>query len=209
MKEKLHIIGAGSVGGHIALNINQYTDVFEIQGFFDDDPQKIGTVQFGYEVKGPINKALELQDEAIVIGIAFPKTKQKILSHLSSNASLRYPSLIHEKAWISNDVTIGQGCIIYPGTTINFASAIQDFVVLNANCSLGHHTSVGSYSSFAPGVCTGGHTTIAEAVDVGIGVSTLQDVTIGTESIIGGQSMIIQDVKTKSTVAGIPAKNIS
>lgn len=209
MKKELYIIGAGSVGGHIALNIDEYSDKFDIVGFLDDDPEKIGTEQFGFEVIDKVDKALDLKTAAVVVGIAFPKVKRLLLKKLASNSSLSYPSLIHEKAWISKGVKIGEGCIIYPGTTINFRSELQDFVVINANCSLGHHTKVGRYSSFAPGVCTGGHTTIKEAVDMGIGVSTLQDIQIGRDSTVGGQSMVIHPVPSNSAVAGVPAKIIS
>lgn len=162
MKKAMYIIGAGSVGGHIALNIDEYSEKYHIRGFLDDDPRKIGTKQFGFEVIGKIDRALKFNDAAIVVGIAFPKVKRTLLKKLSSNSSLSYPTLVHERAWISKDVDMGKGCIIYPGTTINFRSAIQDFAVINANCSLGHHTTVGKYSSFAPGVNTGGHTVVGE-----------------------------------------------
>lgn len=208
MEKNLYIIGAGSVGGHVALNIEEYSDDYAIQGFFDDDPEKVGTEQFGFKVLGPVDQALELRQEALVIGIAFPSVKRQIVEKLSMNPSLVYPSLVHKKAWISKDVKVGQGCIIYPGTAINYGSDIKDFVVINMNCSLGHHTEVGRYSSFAPGVNTGGHSTVEEAVDVGIGVSTLQDVRVGDDSTVGGQSMIVQDVIPESTVAGVPAKVI-
>lgn len=209
MKEKLYIIGAGSVGGHVALNIDEYSEKFDIMGFFDDDPQKLGTEQFGFEIIGKVEDVLRLNNVSIVIGIAFPKIKRAILQKISTNTSLFYPTLIHQRAWISKDVSIGQGSIIYPGSTINFGSEIEDFVVINANCSLGHHTKVGFYSSFAPGVKTGGHSTIEEAVDVGIGVSTLQNILIGRDSIVGGQTMVIRDVKQRSTVVGVPARVVS
>lgn len=209
MKTKeLYIIGAGSVGGHIALNIEDYNKEYHIVGFLDDDPGKIGTRQFGFDVVGKVDEALYMDNVAIVIGIAFPIIKQKIIEKLSFNPSLHFPTLIHDRAWISRDVSIGEGCIIYPGTTINYGSVIKDFVVLNANCSLGHHTKVGKYSSFAPGVCTGGHTIVKNGVDVGIGASTIQNMIIGTGSIIGGQSMIIKHVSSGSTVAGVPAKKL-
>lgn len=209
MKKELYIIGAGSVGGHLALNIQDYTDEYDIMGFLDDDPEKIGSQQFGYNVVGSVKDALKLESVAIAIGIAFPKIKQRILDSLSKNRSLLYPSFIHNKAWISQNVTVGNGCIIYPGTTINFGSEISDFVVINVNCSLGHHTSIGTYSSLAPGVNTGGHTKIEEGVDMGIGASTLQNIHIGTESTVGGQSMVIENVEPKSIIAGVPAKIIN
>lgn len=208
MKKKLYIVGAGSVGGHIALNMDDYSDQFDLCGFLDDDPDKIGTKQFGLKVVGKVRQALEFTNVAIVVGIAFPKVKRLLLQKLFSNPSLSYPTLIHRRAWISEGVTVGEGCIIYPGTTINFGSEIKDFAVINANCSLGHHTCVGKYSSFAPGVCTGGHTIIEEAVDMGIGVSTLQNIKIGKDSTVGGQSMVIRSVDVGSSVAGVPAKTI-
>ena len=208
MKNPLYIIGAGSVGGHVALNIDGYAKEFEVAGFFDDDPQKIGIKQFGFEVLGPIKDLKALDHAYVVIGIAFPKVKKKIIQTLSSHPGLEYPTLVHEKAWISKGVSMGKGCIIYPGTTINFGSAIHDFVVLNANCSLGHHTSVGLYSSFAPGVNTGGHSIIGDGVDMGIGSSTLQEIQIGAGSIVGGQSMVTKNVKPNVTVAGVPAKEL-
>lgn len=207
--KKLYIIGAGSVGGHVALNICEYSDQFEVAGFLDDDLAKIGTEQFGYKVLGDVSKALDLQDVAVVIGIAFPRTKKTIYERLSANNELVFPTLVHPKAWISRGVTLGRGAIIYPGTSINYGSNVSDFVVINMNCALGHHTSIGEHSSLAPGVNTGGHTTIGESVQLGIGVSTLQDVRIGTGSIVGGQSMVTKNVQADTKVVGVPAKPIT
>ena len=207
--KEIYIVGAGSVGGHVALNIEEYTKNYTIAGFFDDDPAKIGTRQFGFEVIGKVDEVLNLHNADVVIGIAFPNIKRKILGRLSANHSLQFPSLIHERAWISQGVSIGKGCIIYPGTTINFGSEIEDFVVLNANCSLGHHTRVGAYSSFAPDVSTGGHTTFGEGVDAGIGASTIQNMVIGAGSVVGGQSMIINNVSPGAIVAGVPARTLN
>jgi|SRR5699024_7028413 len=209
MSKSLFIVGAGSVGGHIALNIEEYTNSYEIIKFLDDDPNKIGTRQFGFEVIGPVDKALNLERTAVVVGIAFPKVKKELLQLLSLNQSLHYPTLVHQQAWVSNGAKLGKGCIIYPGTTINFESHLEDFVVINANCSLGHHTTVGQYSSFAPGVTTGGHTIIEKEVDMGIGSSTLQNIRIGKNSKIGGQAMVINPVETETVVAGVPAKLVN
>jgi sugar O-acyltransferase (sialic acid O-acetyltransferase NeuD family) len=197
------------VGGHVALNISEYSDQYKIAGFLDDDLTKIGTEQFGYKVFGDVSNALDLQDAAVVLGIAFPRVKRTIAERLTANNELVFPTLIHPQAWVSRDVTLGQGSIIYPGTTINYGSTVGDFVVINMNCALGHHTSIGGYSSLAPGVNTGGHTTVGEGVELGIGASTLQDVRIGVDSIVGGQSMVTKNVQANTTVIGVPAKPIA
>lgn len=204
-KAPIYIVGAGSVGTHVALNIVEYAD-YEIAGFFDDDENKTGTDFYGLKVLGKVEEVLNLKDASVIIGIAFPQIKKAIIERLSANPSLHFPTLIHERAWISKQVVIGKGCIIYPGTTINFGSCIGDFAVLNANCSVGHHTTIGAYTSFAPGVKTGGHTTFHEGVDVGIGAATIQNVIVGAGSVVGGQSMVINTVPAGATVAGIPAR---
>jgi sugar O-acyltransferase (sialic acid O-acetyltransferase NeuD family) len=210
MKKPLYIIGAGSVGGHIAWNFRDYlgSEPYELAGFLDDDEDKIGTEPFGYPVAGTSGMALELDGAAIVIGIAFPGAKKIVIEKISENRSLQFPVLIHPKAWISNDVKPGKGCVIYPGTSVNYGCRIGDFVVMNMNCAVGHHSDIGRYSSLAPGVNLGGHTQIGEAVDMGIGSATLQNVRIGSGAIIGGQAMLIEDVEPGKTVAGVPGKEI-
>jgi len=208
MKKELFIVGAGSVGGHIAWNIDSYSTDYKIAGFLDDDPDKIGRELYGFEVLGPVDDLLDIKDVAIVLGIAFPGIKRRVVEKLTDNSTLQYPTLIHDRAWVSGGVSIEKGSIVYPGTMINYGSMIGNFVVINMNCAFGHHTQLGDYSSFAPGVSTGGHTIIGEGVDVGIGVSTIQNITIGNSSIVGGNSMVIHDVSSNSKVAGVPAKKI-
>lgn len=209
MKKKLLIIGAGSVGKFIAYNINQFTQSFEILGFLDDDVSKHSTIISGFPVLGAVDKLQEFsgKDMAIVWGIAFPDIKKKLFDQYQDLA-FDFPNFIAKDSWISEAVTFGKGCIVYPGTMINYETAIDDFVVINMNCSLGHNCSVKSFSSLAPGVNLGGNTTIGNCVEMGIGASTVQGITIDDNATIGGQAMVVSDVFKADVVVGIPAKSI-
>lgn len=206
MKEDLYIIGAGSVGGHLAANLKEYSGSQVLKGFIDDDPAKVGTEFMGYPVLGSVAYLLKLKNVYVAIGIAFPKVKKLIIEKLKENNTLTFPTFVHSRAWVSKDVNIGNGVIIYPNTSINYGSTIDDYCVFNMNCALGHHTKVGKFTSFAPGVNTGGHTSLGVGVEMGIGCSTIQGVTIGDGSIIGGQAMVTQNVPSNSIAKGIPAK---
>ena len=209
MNQKLLIIGAGSVGTFISYNINQFTQSFEIIGFLDDDVSKHDNVIAGFPVLGAVNKLQEFsgKDIAIVWGIAFPSVKKKLFDQYQ-NLAFNFPNFIAKNAWVSKAVTFGKGCIVYPGTAINYETEIDDFVVINMNCSLGHNCSIQSFSSLAPGVNLGGNTTIGSCVEMGIGASTVQGIYIDDHAIIGGQAMVITNVKKADIVVGIPAKSL-
>lgn len=206
---KLLIIGAGSVGKFVAYNINQFTESFEVIGFLDDDVSKHNTVIAGYKVLGSVEKLNEYSGKgiAIVWGIAFPSVK-KILFDKYEKLSFEFPNFIAKQAWISEAVTFGKGCIIYPGTAINYETSIDDFVVINMNCSIGHNCSIGNFTSLAPGVNFGGNTKVGNCVEIGIGASTVQSTLIGNYAIVGGQAMVVSNISESDVVIGIPAKSI-
>ena len=209
MKQKLLIIGAGSVGKYIAYNINQFTTSFEIIGFLDDDVSKHDTIIAGFQVLGSVEKLKEFSGNgiAIVWGIAFPKIKKKLFEYYQ-DLSFEFPNFIAKDAWISEQVTLNKGCIIYPGTTINYETSIDDFVVINMNCSIGHNCIIQSFSSLAPGVSLAGNTKVGNCVEIGIGASTIQFTIIDDNATIGGQAMVVCNVSKGDVVVGIPAKSI-
>ncbi len=207
--KKLLIIGAGSVGKFIAYNINQFTESFEIIGFLDDDKSKHNTVIAGFPVLGPVDKVQDYSGKgiAIVWGIAFPSVKKKLFDKYQ-DLSFDFPNFISKDAWVSEAVSFGKGCIVYPGTAINYETIIDDFVVINMNCSLGHNCIINSFASLAPGVNLGGNTKIGNCVEMGIGSSTVQGIVIEENAVVGGQAMVIVNVNYGEMVVGIPAKSI-
>ena len=209
MKKDLIIIGAGSVGGHVATNLKDYSADYNLIGFLDDDKSKIGNNFVGFPVLGDINSIRNYPSTIlIVIGIAFPSIKLKITEKLRKLGYNNYPSLVSKGAWLSENTKVGKGCIIYPGTTVNYNSSINNFVVINMNCAIGHDCKIGNYVSLAPGVLTGGHTSIGKLSEMGIGSKTLQGVTIGERSVVGGGAVVIKDIPDDVTAVGIPAKPI-
>lgn len=206
MKKKLIIIGAGSVGGFISCNIEEFED-FEILGFLDDDSSKHDKTIYGYKVLGKIDvidNYISNEKIYVVIGIANPFDKEKIAAKLL-HKKVEFPNLISRNVWMSSQIEIGKGVIIYPGVSINYGAVLKDFVIINMNCAVGHNCIINDYSTLAPGVNLGGHTFIGNTSDIGIGVSTKQGVRIGDKSIIGGQSMVVKDVPEGVRVKGVPA----
>ena len=205
----LIIIGAGNIGGFIAYNQDLFLEQYNILGFLDDDVNKIGKYFYGYKVIGSTDEVFSFSKEtAIVIGIGSPKIKKNIHQKLTDSGFL-FPAFISKNVWLSNHVKVGKGVIIYPGVSINYETVVEDFVIVNMNCAIGHNCHISKYCTLAPGVNFAGFTKVEEGADVGIGVSSKQNILIGANSIIGGQSMLVKNVAANSKVAGVPASSIT
>ena len=209
MKQKLLIIGAGNIGGFISYNIDEFGD-YDVLGFLDDDVAKIGKSLYGREVLGPISaidKYVADDEISVVIGIANPIFKRKIANFLQSK-KVHFPNFIAPTVWLSKQIQLGKGIILYPGVSINYECEISDFVIMNMNCAIGHNCKFDAFSTLAPGVNLAGFSHVMQCADVGIGATTIQGVVIGKESRIGGQTMILNNVPDGATVVGNPARII-
>ncbi|WP_343486607.1 acetyltransferase [Allomuricauda sp. d1] len=204
MKENLIIVGAGNVGGFLVLNQELFNNQYNIIGFLDDAVEKINKTFWGIPVLGAVDDLYKYPDVALVIGIADPIVKKKVLQKVGDNH--KFPNFISENTWISNDVNFGKGIIIYPGVSINYETEIGDFVIINMNCAVGHNTRIEKCCSLAPGVNLAGFTHAEPFAEIGIGATTIQQVKIGEGSIIGGQSMVIKNTEAYHTYVGVPAK---
>jgi len=205
MKE-LIIIGAGNVGGFLALNQDLFEEKYHILGFLDDDSKKAGQYFWGIPVLGKIDEIEKYPGASVAVGISSPMVKKKVLERLSENHD--FPSFVSENAWISNRIKIGKGVIIYPNVSINHETVIEDFVVINMNCAIGHDNTIKKCASLAPAVNFGGFTTVGAYADIGIGACTIQQIKIGEGAVIGGQTMLLSDVEPYSTYVGVPGRKV-
>ena len=80
-------------------------------------------------------------------------------------------------------------------------------VVLHPDCRIGERVLIGQGVTIG-GTFGSGVPTVENDVWIGPGVRILGDVTIGSNSIIGANAVVIRDVAENSVVGGIPAKLI-
>ena len=202
----LIIIGAGNVGGFLALNQDLFEEKYEILGFLDDDPTKQGKQFWNIPVLGRIDDIAKFSNCSVAVGISNPLVKKKVLERIGESHD--FPSFISKNSWISNKVKLGRGIIIYPNVSVNHETVIEDFVIINMNCAIGHDNTIKTCASLAPGVNFGGFTTVGAYADIGIGACTIQQIKIGEGAVIGGQTMLLSDVEPYSTYVGVPGRKV-
>jgi|SRR5690625_1843617 len=204
----LYIIGAGDVGGFVSYHHREMGS-FNVKGFLDNDKMKFGKQYYGLPVIGDTDVIMDTPKKiSIVIAVAQPAIKRRIYSELKKNSLIEFPSFIHPQSWVGEKVNIGKGCIIYPGVSINYETAIADFVTVNMNAVLGHNCTLGDFSTLSPGVNCGGFTNIGQESFMGINSTSIQGITIGDHVIIGAGTVVIRDVPDGCTVVGNPGRII-
>ncbi|MGH1519222.1 acetyltransferase [Chryseobacterium sp. JK1] len=208
--KKIAIIGAGGFGREVKMlidHINQKDKQFEVLGFYDDKhyDHDINGVPY----LGKIEKINEVDHTlCIAVAIGDPKTKKKIVQGIK-NPNIEFPTLIHPSVIIGQDDTkIGKGNIICAGVIITVNIEIEDFVILNLSCTVGHDTVIKKYSSFMPTVNISGEVVINEAVYVGTGAKIINLLEIGENTIVGAGAVVYKKLPANCTAVGIPAKPI-
>ncbi|WP_294229343.1 acetyltransferase [uncultured Chryseobacterium sp.] len=209
--KKIAIFGAGGFGREVKTiidEINKNNNRYDFVGYFDDG-KKQGTIINDFPVLGGLNELNNfVEDLCVVICVADPKIKKNIINRIE-NKNISYPSIVHPKASISNDyVSIGKGCIICEGTIITCNIDIENFVILNLSCTVGHDTKIGAFSSFMPSVNISGEVHIEECVYVGTGAKIINLLEIGANSIVGAGAVVSKSLPANCTAVGIPAKPI-
>lgn len=205
------IIGAGGFGREVKVlldDINKIQPTYNFKGFYDDGFEK-GTLVNGFKVLGGISDLNDVSASIqVVVAIGAPDTKRKIIKQLN-NPNLEYPTLIHPSVIRSEDfVSIGKGCIICAGNILTCNIEVQNFVILNLMCTVGHDTTIKSYASFMPSVNISGEVIIHEAVYVGTGAKIINQLEIGENTIVGAGAVVSKSLPANCTAVGIPAKVI-
>lgn len=209
--KNIAIIGAGGFGREVKTmldSINLISPTYNFLGFYDDGFEK-GAVLNNFPVLGNVEDINTLLEPcSIVIAIGDPQTKKAIYDKIN-NTNIDFPNIIHPNVLISKDfVELGVGNIICAGCIITCNIVIKDFVILNLMCTVGHDTTISSFSSFMPAINLSGEVLIHEKVYVGTGAKIINLLEIGENTIVGAGAVVAKSLPANCTAVGIPAKII-
>ena len=113
-------------------------------------------------------------------------------------------------AYFSNPITSDAevGTIICPGTYITDNVSIGKFVIINLNCTVGHDSVIGDFTTIAPGSHISGNVKIGKFCELGSGCVIREGISICDNVIIGAGAVVVKNITEPGTYAGVPAKKI-
>jgi len=208
---KIIVMGASGHGQVVADVLYQMWTKgreLEIVGFLDDDASLKGTKVMGLNVLGRLADLPGLPHDSIIMGIGDNVARARLYNELKS-AGKRFVTAIHPSAVLAPDVVVGQGAVLCAGTVINTGASVGENAILNTCASLDHHGVLEPHSHVAPGVHLAGNVRVGEGALVGIGSCAVPGVRIGAWSVVGAGTAVIRDVPERTTVGGVPAKQLA
>lgn len=205
MKEKLLIIGAsghGKVVADIALKMDKWQSI----AFLDDD-ESINS-SMGIEVVGKsIDAFKHIQDCDLFVGVGNNATREKIQQKLEAEGA-SIPTLIHPTAVIGQDVELESGVVVMAGVVINCCSSIGRGCIINTGATIDHDNLIEDYVHVSPGVHLAGTVKVGSGSWLGIGSIVSNNLEIASGCKLGAGAVVVKDITEPGTYVGIPVRRV-
>ena len=139
-----------------------------------------------------------------VIGIADPKTKQRIVNDLPSQTE--FTSLISPLAFVAEDLIHKPGLVVMPFSYISCNVKLGNHVHVNTHSTIGHDTTIGNCFTSAHSVMIAGNNSISDYCYFGMNSATKQGVSIAENVSIGLNAGVVKDIQIPGIYIGTPCK---
>jgi sugar O-acyltransferase (sialic acid O-acetyltransferase NeuD family) len=211
MIKRIVLIGGGP---HVqyCIDIIEKAGIYEIVGITDPYPE-IGTYLYGYKIIGRQEQIKDLINEynieggLITIGDNWVR-KQVYEFIMSYVPEFNFINAIHPSAIIGKNVRLGFGITIMAGCIISPGCTIGNFTFFATGAQLDHDSEIGDFGSISAGSITGGFVKIGMYSALTLGVTVIDHLDIGENSVIGAGSVVLKDIPNNVLVYGNPARII-
>ena len=205
MKDNLLVIGAsghGKVIADIALKMNNWKSI----AFLDDDENVKSSI--GIDVIGKTTDALKyMRNYDIFIAIGNNATREKIQEKLEVEG-VSIPVLIHPTAVIGEQVEFGAGTAVMAGAIINCCTTIGKGCIINTGATIDHDNFIEDYVHISPGVHTAGTVKIGKGTWLGVGSKVSNNLNITNGCKVGAGAVVVKDITEAGTYVGVPARRV-
>jgi acetyltransferase EpsM len=200
----LLILGAGALAEDV-LDFIESDASCAMSGFIEGvDRSGSGCGLHGYPVHWIDDIGDMAADHLILPAIGSVERRVPIETLLEQG--FRLHTLAHARAYVAGSAALGRGVVVAPGAVVAARSRIHDGVYVNRAATIGHHTTIGAYSTLCPGVNIGGKCAIGEGVFLGIGATVIDRITIADGAFIAAGALVTEDVGAGARVAPAPSR---
>jgi len=205
------LIGGGNQA-HYTIDIIEREGKYNIIGIIDSI-HPIGSERFGYPIIGRQDDIKELiskhKIDAGIISIGDNWGRFAVSrTILELVPNFEFVNAIHPSVVIGKDVKLGVGIVAMAGCIINPKSSIGDFCFFATGAQIEHDCIIEDFASVSAGSVTGGFVKIKRFSAITLGVTILDRIIIGENTVVGSGSLVLKDLPDNVLAYGNPCKVI-
>lgn len=145
--------------------------------------------------------------DLLVCAVGIPIVRRAIVARLEQRGAV-FHTFVDDRAIIGSRVQIADGAVICPGAVIDADVTVGKQVHINKNCSVGHDTRLGAFSTLSPLVNVMGQVEVGESVFFGGSAVVLPRLSIAGSVTVGAGAVIIGDTEPFGVYVGSPGRLI-
>jgi sugar O-acyltransferase (sialic acid O-acetyltransferase NeuD family) len=207
------VLFGGSLHVQYSIDIIEKENKYNIIGIIDPN-KEVGSEICGYKVIGQKEQHLSelIQKHRIDAGIItigdnwIRKNVYDLV--VSQTPQFKFVNAIHPSVIIGNNVKLGIGIIVMAGCIINPNCVVGDFTFFATGAQLEHDSIIEEFASLSAGSVTGGKVKIGKYSAITLGVTIVDRVNIGENTVVGSGSVVLKDLPDNVLAYGNPAKII-
>lgn len=177
-----------------------------VAGFVADvDVDRSRFAHRGIKHLGSLDELPRLDVSHYIAAVGYPQGR-RIVAARAEACGLVPLSIVHPRAWVSEHVSIGAGCVIFAGACISPGVTLASHCMISNGALLGHDCKVASYVSVMPGAAVSGDTHLHEGCMIGSNATVIEKRTVGAWSMVGAGAVVTADIPAGVTAKGVPAR---
>jgi len=201
------IVGAGG-HGRVVADAARLSGQWERIAFVDDRYPELDSAG-SWPVIGTVAELGRLASDwgEAVIAVGDNTTRIEMLERVKT-CGFDIVSVIHPSAHIAEDVTIGEGTVVFSNAVVNTGSILGNACIVNTAVTVDHDDQIGVGVHLSPGVHLAGDVEIGDRSWIGIGAVVIQGCSVGHDVMVGAGAVVINNINNGLTVVGVPASEL-
>jgi sugar O-acyltransferase (sialic acid O-acetyltransferase NeuD family) len=205
---RLLILGAsghGKVVGDCARASGLWQDIV----FYDDRwPALQSCGPWRVTGSGETLAAAAQDGEGVIVAIGDAGARMAWLRRLEA-AGAHIVAVTHPSATVSADAAIGAGTVVVAGAVVNIGARLGRGCIINSGAVVDHDCELAEGVHVCPRAALAGNVRVGRESWIGIGSSVRQGIVIGERVMVAAGAVVVADVESDVTVAGIPARRLA